>query len=158
MHNYHDTFLIFPSGAYTLSGNINPGHSWAEMILPEGARPLAFYDHPFFGRYPAITHNIFGKGSVTYEGTVLTDALQGKVVADVLRQAGILVDAALPPPVRLREAVARDGKPLRFYLNFSGQTQSFAHAHGAGTELLSGRGVADGERLTLGPWDLAVVR
>jgi len=25
------------------------------MILPEGATPLAFYEHPFFGRYPAIT-------------------------------------------------------------------------------------------------------
>ena len=33
------------------------------MILPETATPLAFYDHPFFGRYPAMTRNDFGKGT-----------------------------------------------------------------------------------------------
>ena len=66
------------------------------MILPETAKPLAFYDHPFFGRYPALTRNAFGKGTVTYEGTVLSDALQEKVVRDVLEQARVsLPDAAL---------------------------------------------------------------
>jgi beta-galactosidase len=128
------------------------------MVLAETAKPLAFYDHPFFGRYPALTRNAFGKGTVTYQGTFLTDVLQGKVVADVLKQAGIVPDAGLPAKVRMRQAVARDGKALRFYLNFSGEPQSFAHAHGAGTELLSQKPVAAGGRLTLGPWDLAVVR
>ena len=102
------------------------------MILPETAKPLAFYDHPFFGKYPALTRNAFGKGTVTYQGTVLSDALQQKVVADVLKQAGIVPDAGLPAKVRMRQAVARDGKALRFYLNFSGEPQSFAYAHGAG--------------------------
>ena len=128
------------------------------MILPETAKPLAFYDHPFFGKYPAITRNACGRGTVTYEGTVLSDALQEKVVADVLKQAGIAPEAGLPEKVRLRQAVARDGKALRFYLNFSGEPQSFAYAHAPGTELLSQKPVAAGERLTLGPWDLAVIR
>jgi beta-galactosidase len=47
---------------------------------------------------------------------------------------------------------------LRFYLNFSAEPQSFAYGRGSGTELLSSKPVAAGERLTLGPWDLAVVR
>ena len=89
---------------------------------------------------------------------MLSDALQQKVVADVLKQAGIAPEAGLPAQVRARQAVARDGKALRFYLNFSGEPQSFAYGHGAGTELLSQKAVAAGERLTLGPWDLAVVR
>ncbi len=76
----------------------------------------------------------------------------------MLKQAGIVPDAGLPAKVRMRQAVARDGKPLRFYLNFSGEPQSFAYAHGAGTELLSQKPVAAAQRLTLGPWDLAVVR
>jgi beta-galactosidase len=140
------------------AGEANEASTWADMILPETAKPLAFYDHPFFGRYPALTRNAFGKGTVTYEGTVLTDALQGKVVADALKQAGIVPDAGLPPAVRLREAVTRDGKALRFYLNFSGEPQSFSYAHTAGTELLAQRQVATGQRLTLAPWDLAVIR
>ena len=144
-----DPFKAFPE---------NRASVWADMLLPETATPLAFYDHPFFGKYPALTRNAWGKGTVTYQASVLTDALQEKVVADVLKQAGIAPEAGLPPKVRMRQAVARDGKALRFYLNFSGEPQSFAYGHGAGTELLSQKPVAAGERLTLAPWDLAVVR
>ena len=75
------------------------------MLLPETATPLAFYDHPFFGKYPALTRNAFGKGTVTYQASVLTDALQEKVVADVLKQAGIAPEAGLPAKVRARQAV-----------------------------------------------------
>jgi beta-galactosidase len=37
--------------------------------MPDTAKPLASYDHPFFGKYPAITRNRFGKGTLTYEGS-----------------------------------------------------------------------------------------
>ena len=70
-------------------GAENQAFVWADMVLPEAAKPLAFYDHPFFGKYPALVRNAFGKGTVTYQGTVLSDALQGKVVSDVLKQAAI---------------------------------------------------------------------
>jgi len=132
---------------------------WADMILPETAKTLARYDHPFFGKYPAITRNEFGKGTVTYEGTVLTDALQEKVLRLVLEQARVQPpDVQLPPAVRVRQALSRDGKPIRFYLNFSGAPQTFAYRHGASTDLLTGRPVAAGQSVTLGPWDLAVIR
>lgn len=36
---------------------------WAELIIPETAQPLAYYDHPFYGKYPAITSNRYGKGA-----------------------------------------------------------------------------------------------
>jgi beta-galactosidase len=140
------------------AGAENKASVWADMILPETAKPLAFYDHPFFGKYPALTRNTWGRGSVTYQGTVLSDTLQERVVAGVLKQAGIASESGLPAKVRARAAVARDGRALRFYLNFSGEPQSFAWGHGAATELLSQKKVAAGERLTLGPWDLAVVR
>jgi len=38
-------------------------------LIPDTAKPLAYYDHPFFAKYPAITRNAFGKGTLTYEGT-----------------------------------------------------------------------------------------
>ena len=140
------------------AGAENKASVWVDMLLPEAAKPLAFYDHPFFGKYPALTRNAWGKGTVTYQGTVLTDALQEKVVADVLEQAGIVPEPGLPEKVRVRQAVARDGKALRFYLNFSGEPQPFDYTHGAGTELLSQKPVAPGQRVVLGPWDLAVIR
>jgi beta-galactosidase len=132
---------------------------WADMILPETAKVLARYEHPFFGRYPALTRNQFGQGTVTYEGTILSDALQEKLVRFVLEQARVdLEDASLPRPVRVRQAIGRDGKPIRFYLNFSAEPQSFRNGHSAGTELITGNPVAVGQELRLGAWDLAIVR
>jgi hypothetical protein len=79
-------------------------------------------------------------------------------VADVLKQAGIVPPAGLPREVRLREGVGKDGRPVRFYLNFSAKAQSAPHVGGPGTEIVSGRAVKAGDVLALGPWDLAVVR
>ena len=132
---------------------------WADMILPETAKSLAFYEHPFFGKYPAITRNDHGRGTVTYEGTILSDALQEKVLHFVLEQAKVaLPDGEVPAKVRVREAVSRDGQPIRFYLNFSAAPQTFTYGHGASTDVLTGKPVAAGQSLTLGPWDLAVIR
>src|SRR5580704_6556561 len=38
-------------------GAENRVSDWADMLILEGADALAFYDHPFFGKYPAITRN-----------------------------------------------------------------------------------------------------
>ena len=53
---------------------------WAEFLMPEHAKALAYYDHPFFGKWPAITENQFGAGTLLYEGTYLSDALQTAVL------------------------------------------------------------------------------
>jgi beta-galactosidase len=47
------------------AGTDNEASVWAEMLILESAKPLAFYDHPFFGKYPAITQNQFGSGILT---------------------------------------------------------------------------------------------
>jgi beta-galactosidase len=58
------------------AGADNRVSDWAEMLILEGAQPLAYYEHPFFGKYPAITRNQFGSGTLTYQGTVLSEKLQ----------------------------------------------------------------------------------
>jgi beta-galactosidase len=139
-------------------GEANRVRIWAEMLIPEGAETLAVYDHPFFGRYPALTRHRHGRGTLTYEGTVLSDELQKAVLLDVLKRAGLTgPDQGLPPPVRLRQGVSRDGTRLRYYLNFSGQPQAFAYPHGSGADVLTGRAMAKGANVTLEPWDLVVV-
>jgi beta-galactosidase len=140
------------------AGDLNTVDSWAELIQPETARGLAVYDHPFFGRYPAVTRNAFGKGTLTYEGTVLSDALQGKVLLGVLKDAGLAgPDQSLPAPVRLRQGIGNSGKLLRYYLNYSAQRQTAVYPHSAGVDLLTGKPVASGESISLGPWDLMII-
>ena len=128
------------------------------MITLDSAKALAYYDHPFFGQYPAITRNEFGKGSLTYEGTALSDKLQQAVLMGVLKEAGLLnSDQALPSSVRVKHGTNRNGKTLHFYLNYSSTPQTFLFAYGAGTELLSQAAVSPGQTVTLNPWDAAIV-
>lgn len=140
------------------AGPDNRVSEWAEMLILEGAQALAWYDHPFFGRYPAITRNSFGKGTFTYEGTVLSDALQRAVVLDVLARAGLTgPDQKLPAPVRVKHGESA-GRKLHFFFNYSASEQTFSYSYGAAEELLSGRKVPAGQALRLEPWGVAILR
>jgi beta-galactosidase len=140
------------------AGDKNQASVWAEMILLEKATALAYYDHPFFGTYPAITRNSFGKGTLTYEGTFLSDVVQEKVLLDILKTTGLTgSDQELPEPLRLRQGISNAGKMLRFYLNFSGTAQTFNYMHPAGTDVLTAKTVQPSQELNVGPWDVVIV-
>lgn len=131
---------------------------WAEFLLLEHAKALAFYDHPFFGRWPAVTRNEFGSGTLTYEGTYLSDELQRAVVLDVLKEAGLLSsDQQLPARVRAKHGVNALGKRIHYYLNYSSDAQKFVYGGGAGTDLLTGNAIGPKTQMELKPWDLAIV-
>jgi beta-galactosidase len=131
---------------------------WAEMLIPDTATPLAYYDHPFFAKYPAITRNTFGKGTLTYEGTVLGDKLQEAVLLGVLQQAGITgPDQNLPVTVRVKHGSNAKGKTLHYYFNYSSDAKNFAYPYGAGTDLLSQTATNRGQTVPLKPWDVAII-
>jgi beta-galactosidase len=135
----------------------NQVSDWAEMLILEGAEPLAYYDHPFFGKYPAITRNRFGAGTLTYEGTVLSDTLQAKVLLDVLRLAGLTgPDQELPTAVRVKHGTNRNGKTIHYYMNYSSDPQTFKYSYQQGEDLLTKMTVAPSQTVTLKAWDLAI--
>lgn len=141
------------------AGDQNKVDSWAEFLQLDGAQALAWYDDPHLGRWPAITRNAYGAGSLTYEGTLLSDRLQYAVVRDVLMRTGIL--AALPPvpsDVRRRTAIGGDGRPLHFLLNYSSQPRTVPYDRRDGVDLLSGRRLRSGASVTIPPWDLAIIK
>ena len=140
------------------AGVENRVSDWADMLLLDKAKALAYYDHPFFGKYPAITENHFGKGMVTYEGSVLSDRLQEKVMERVLGQAHLMgPDQKLPATVRVKHGTSRTGKTIHYYFNFSAGLQRLVYAYGSGRELLSDRSVEKGGALGLEPWGAAIV-
>jgi beta-galactosidase len=139
-------------------GENNRVSVWAELLIPETATALAWYEHPFFGKYPAITRNQFGSGTVTYEGTVLSPELQKRLMREVLGLAGLAgPDQELPAPVKVKHSVSNAGTNLHFYLNYSGRTQNFSYPYRAGTDMLTSRPVQNSESLSLAPWDAAVI-
>ena len=128
------------------------------MLVLDSAEALAYYDHSFFGKYPAITRNQFGKGTFTYEGTVLSDKLQEKVLSDVLKAASLVgPDQALPPGVRAKHGVNRAGKAIHYYLNYSSTSQSLTYSYPTGADLLAQKSIGRGQSITLKPWDVAII-
>jgi len=140
------------------AGADNKVSDWAEMLSLDSAQALAYYDHPFFGKFPAITRNRFGKGTLTYEGTVLSDTLQRKVVLDVLQLAGLKgPDQDLPASVRTKHGTNRSGKMIHYYLNYSGSLQTLNYPYGKGTDLLTQSAVSHSQQISVTPWDLIVI-
>jgi beta-galactosidase len=131
---------------------------WAEFLMPEHAKALAYYDHPFFGKWPAITVNDFGVGTLLYEGTYLSDAMQTAVLKSELEKLELDgPDQQLPATVHVQHGINRLGKHLHYYFNYSGTDVKLSYAYGAGTNLLDGNAVAKATALTLPPWDLAII-
>ena len=140
------------------AGEDNKVEYWAEFLMPEHARALAYYDHPFFGKWPAITENQYGSGTLLYEGTYLSDALQKAVLKQAAEEAGLSnPDEQLPAAVHVQHGVNRLGKRLHYYFNYSGAEVTPTYSYAAGTNLLDGNAVAHGQQLKLAPWDLAIV-
>jgi beta-galactosidase len=131
---------------------------WAEFLVPEHAKPLAFYDHPFFGKWPAITENEYGAGTLLYEGTYLSGELQTAVLRGTLSKLGLTgPDQQLPAQVHVQHGANRQGKRLHYYFNYSGAEVKVPYAYAPGTNLLDGNPVPKAGEITLPPWDLAIV-
>ena len=138
--------------------NANQVSDWAEFLVPEHAKPLAYYDHPFFGKWPAITENQFGRGTLLYEGTYLSNTLQTAVMKRALDEAGLTsADQQLPAAVHITHGVNRMGKRIHYYFNYSGNEVKASYTFSAGVNLLDEKPVSKSDSLSLGPWDLAIV-
>ena len=140
------------------AGSNNEVKYWAEFLMPEQARPIAYYDHPFFGRWPAITENDYGSGTLLYEGTFLSDALQTAVLRSALEKAGLTgPDQQLPPSVHATHGINRLGKRLHYYFNYSSAEVKITYPYAAGVNLLDEKPLPKSEILTLKPWDVAII-
>jgi beta-galactosidase len=130
---------------------------WEEFIIPDTAQVIASFKDPYW-HFPAITRNKYGSGTLTYEGTYLTDALQREIIREVAKTAGLTgPDQNLPEPVKVRHGRNAQGKLLHYYLNFSGEEQQFPYPYKSGQDILTNRPVAVGSRIVLKPWNLAIV-
>ena len=139
------------------AGPENQVRTWAEFLQLETAKPLAFYDDPFFGRWPAITQNTYGKGTLTYEGTLLSDTLQHTVVLEALKAAN-LTAPALPPSVRVKSGLTHDGHPIHYFLNYGSQPVTFPYPDAPATDLLTTHPYTRNQPITLAPWDLVILK
>ena len=136
----------------------NTAREWMEFIIPETAKPLAYYDHPFFSNYPAITINTYGKGTLLYQGSVFSDQIQAKIIKEALSRAGISnPDFQFSWPLIAKSGTNDDNKQVHFYYNYASVDNKFKYPHSSGTELISNKGVSKGETFTVKPWDVIII-
>lgn len=133
--------------------------TWAEFLQPTTAKPLAFYDHPFFGRWPAITRNHYGRGTLTYEGTALSGKLQDAVMLNELRLCGLTgPDQDLPPGLHVRHGLNQQNHRIHYYLNYSSSPATFTYPYADAHDLLTGKPLMSGAKVTVEPWDLVIAQ
>lgn len=143
---------------FDVKASENTVNVWMELLTPTTAEVLAWYEHPHWGQYAAITTNRYGKGMATYIGCLPSEAVVRKVLEGASREAGIWgEDQALQFPIIVKSGTNEQGHNVRYYFNYSDQSQSFVYPYGNGTELLKDRAVVSGETIELERWGVVIV-
>lgn len=139
-------------------GDKNEVDTIAEFIELEGAQALAYYDHPFFGKYPAVTRNAYGKGSLLYQGTEIGGELQVAILKDELKKIGLYgPDQELPAKVQVKHAATKAGRKLHFYYNYSADPVNVNYSYKAAADMMNGANVATGQAFAIQPWGVVLL-
>ena len=128
---------------------------WVDGLQVEDATVLAHYEHPHFGRWPAITTRVAGDGRITYVGTVPDIPF----AEAILRWAGAGRATAwgeLPDSVTRTGATATDGRRLWFLHNWS-WSPSVVSPPVHCQDVLTGEQLPAGQEIELTAWDVRVL-
>ena len=160
---YYSQFTV-PEGVslkgdpYHVGNDNNRVNTWMELLTPTTATVDAYYDHPVWGKYAAVTENQYGKGLATYIGCMVSDTLMGKILADAVKKAGLWGDAqAYRFPVIVKTGVNEEGKTIRYVFNYSGEALTIHYVFGSGQELISNTRIVKDSAVVLRPWDVKVI-
>jgi beta-galactosidase len=128
-------------------------NDWADGLISEGAKVVLGYDHPHFGRFPAVVTTGYQSGRITTVGTLPNESL----AADLLRW---LVPGRpwpqLPPSVTVHSATNRAGRRIHVVHNWSWDPVRVELPE-ALTDLLADDGGKQVGALDLDPWDVRVL-
>jgi len=132
--------------------------NWVEFIIPEKAKTIASYDDQFFGKYPAITENKFGNGTLIYEGCLVSDEIQSAILMKKALELGLISkENGVQYPVVIKSGTNDKGKTIHYYLNYSNKSVSVGYNFNSGTNLLAKKAMNRGENINLNPWGVAIV-
>ncbi|MER6186587.1 beta-galactosidase [Streptomyces sp. NPDC001652] len=128
---------------------------WAEGLTVTDADVLVEYDHPHFGRWPAVTSRRHGAGRVTTVGTVPGRDL-ARALAAWMTPAARNAWPGLPESVTATTGTSSDGRRVHIVHNWSWEPAR-VQAPVALSDALTGASVPAGTALELGAWDVRVL-
>jgi beta-galactosidase len=127
-----------------------------EVVIPQGAAPIATYGDDFYAGTPAVTRNTFGQGEGWYVATRLDDAGVAWILDQVLSRHGIAGPYRGGNGLEVAERVTPDGRRLTFLLNHSSEPANLS-AHADATNMLTGESLQQGTPLHLPPGDVLIL-
>lgn len=130
-----------------------PVKYWAELLTPTTGKALAYYDHPYWGKYAAITENTFGDGNVFYAGSFLNDTTITELYKYILKKIGLWSNRQEQTfPIINKQLQSSNGNTIDFYFNYSNSEQKVVFNSTAGTELRTGEPIQKDTTFILKPW------
>jgi beta-galactosidase len=116
---------------------------------------LAAYEHPHFGRWPAVTSRRHGEGRVTCVGTVPGRDL-ARALAEWLTPAARSGWGDLPASVTATTGTSPDGRRVHIVHNWSWEPAR-SEVPADLVDALDDTSLPAGTVLELGPWDVRVL-
>ncbi|MBC7320366.1 beta-galactosidase trimerization domain-containing protein, partial [bacterium] len=98
-------------------GKIYRGDTFADLITPEGAETLAWYNSGWYKEYSAVTVNNYGEGKAYYIGCGLSQEFYDWLMKELL-SGYALKELNFPEEVEVNTR-EKDGKRFIFINNFS---------------------------------------
>ncbi|MFF5969597.1 beta-galactosidase [Streptomyces collinus] len=140
-------------GALHLPGDATATR-WADGLTVTGADVLVEYDHPHFGRWPAVTTRRHGAGRITCVGTVPGRAL-ARALAAWLAPEPCSGWRNLPASVTATTGTSPDGRRVHVVHNWAWEP-ALCTAPAQLSDALHGDVTPAGEPVELGAWDVRV--
>jgi len=136
----------------------NTVNAWMELITPTTAKVLAYYNHPVWGKYAAITQNKYGKGTATYIGCMTSNQVIEKILSNEVKNAGLWREAQkLYYPIITKEGLNEQGKTIRYIFNYSSKPCSVKYSFGEGIELIDNKVISKESMIELEPWSFKII-
>lgn len=131
--------------------------TWAELLVQETTKVLAWYDHPYWGKYAAVTSNRYGEGTVVYIGSLPSEAVLTEIFKRELDRSGINRPDDLGFPLIVRSGVNSEGKEIHYFLNYSGKAQLLNYPFQNGIELFTNQQIISDQKQKIDPWGILLV-
>jgi len=96
--------------------------TWCDVLDLKSALPLAMYRSNYYLGEPAVAVNRAGSGRAYYVGTVPEPAFHERFLREILDEIGVERTPSLPEGVEVARR-SREGKPIQFVYNFTGETK-----------------------------------
>lgn len=134
-------------------------NDWMELIEPDvNTKILAKYQHPYWGKYAAVTSNRYGRGSATYIGCNISTSVLQKIYEYIFNEEK-LADLKCQDsfPLIIKNGINYKKEKIRFYFNYSSNPINVCFTEKSGLNLLTGSILKYNDKFVLKDWDLAII-